>query len=448
MQRKPFTRRRFMATSAAVSASMIAAPFVRSARAAGSLTIGMWDHWVPGANDMQSAIIKEWADAEKVDVKIDYITSQGNKLMLTLAAEELAKSGHDIMEFTNWEAAQHATSLEPTDDVMKQVLERNGPIDPSVEYLAKWNGAWVTVPMTRGSLLMSVCSRFDLLKEHAGIDLQAMYPAGKDATAEADKWTWEALLVAAEKLQKAGFAFGIPLGVTTDSVLWTGGMFKAFGADLIDAKGNVTAKSDAVRQAVDYGKRLAAFLPPDAPAWDDASNNKWLISGKGSLIFNPPSAWAVAKRDAPQVAEKCWTHGFPKGPAGRFNPMLPRLYGMWNFSKNKSAAKSLLLHLTSRQAAERQVASSQGYDLPPYTKFNDFKTWKENGPPVGTLSHYPIQGGDQKSTIACSPAPPLVAAQIWTQAIMPKMIVRHFQGEPMEKTLDWAASELEGFKRT
>jgi ABC-type glycerol-3-phosphate transport system substrate-binding protein len=64
MQRKPFTRRRFMATSAAVSASMIAAPFVRSARAAGSLTIGMWDHWVPGANDMQSAIIKEWADAE------------------------------------------------------------------------------------------------------------------------------------------------------------------------------------------------------------------------------------------------------------------------------------------------------------------------------------------------------------------------------------------------
>ena len=80
---------------------MIASPFVHRANAAGTLTIGMWDHWVPGANEMQSAIIKEWADAEKVDVKIDYITSQGNKLMLTLAAEELAKSGHDIMEFTN-----------------------------------------------------------------------------------------------------------------------------------------------------------------------------------------------------------------------------------------------------------------------------------------------------------------------------------------------------------
>jgi hypothetical protein len=31
---------------------------------------------------------------------------------------------------------------------------------------------------------------------------------------------------------------------------------------------------------------------------------------------------------------------------------------------------------------------------------------------------------------------------------MPKMIVRHFQGEPMEKTLDWASTELEGFSRT
>jgi hypothetical protein len=43
------TRRRFMQTTAA-SAALISAPFVRSAHAAGSLSIGFWDHWVPGAN--------------------------------------------------------------------------------------------------------------------------------------------------------------------------------------------------------------------------------------------------------------------------------------------------------------------------------------------------------------------------------------------------------------
>ena len=75
---------------------MITAPFVRTAHAAGKLSIGFWDHWVPGANDATKILVDEWAAKEKVDVQIDFITSQGSKLLLTIAAEELAKSGHDI----------------------------------------------------------------------------------------------------------------------------------------------------------------------------------------------------------------------------------------------------------------------------------------------------------------------------------------------------------------
>jgi len=284
------------------------------------------------------------------------------------------------------------------------------------------------------------------MKEHAGIDVQALYPAGKPPNDAS--WTWDAFLVAAEKCQKAGFGFGLPLGNTTDTNQWVGALFLAYGAELMDAKGNVTVKSDAVKQVLDYGKRLAAFCPADATAWDDASNNKWLLSGKGALIFNPPSAWAVGKRDAPQVAEKCWTHGFPKGPKGRFNPILPRFYGIWSFSKNKAAARSLLEYLTTRAVAERQVAASQGYDIPPYPKFNDFKTWDEEGPPKGSISHYPIRGGDQVAGVVCSPAPPLIAAQMWAQSIQNQMIVRQFKGEALDKTLAWAASELEALKRT
>ena len=444
MQVNNVSRRRVMAGSAAIG--LVGAPFVRSANAAGNLTIGLWDHWVPGANDVQSAIIKEWADREKVDVKVDYITSQGNKLLLTLAAEAQSRAGHDIMEFTNWEPAQHSQALEPVDDVIKSVVATNGPIDPAVEYLGKLDGKWLGVPMTRGTLLLGCCTRFDMMKQYAGVDVQALYPASKPP--EDASWTWDAFLAAAEKCQKASFGFGLPLGNTTDTNQWVGALFLAYGAELMDAKGNVTVKTDAVRQVLEYAKKLAAFCPSDAQAWDDASNNKWLISGKGALIFNPPSAWAVAKRDAPQVAEKCWTHGFPKGPNGRFNPILPRFYGLWSFSKNKPAAKSLLEFLTLRQNAEKQVAASQGYDIPPYPRFNDFKTWDEEGPPKGSISHYPIKGGDQVAGVVCSPAPPLIASQIWAQSIQAHMIVRLFRGEPMDKTLAWAEAELEGFKRT
>src|ERR1043165_122263 len=124
------SRRGVVAGGAALG---LAAPFVRSANAAGSLTIGLWDHWVPGANEVQAAIIKEWADREKVDVKVDFITSQGNKLLLTLAVEAQSRSGHDIMEFTNWESAQYNGALEPVNDTVDKVIAKNGPIDPAVE---------------------------------------------------------------------------------------------------------------------------------------------------------------------------------------------------------------------------------------------------------------------------------------------------------------------------
>jgi ABC-type glycerol-3-phosphate transport system substrate-binding protein len=438
------SRRGVVAGGAALG--LVGAPFVRRANAAGSLTIGLWDHWVPGANEVQAAIIKEWADREKVDVKVDFITSQGNKLLLTLSVEAQSRAGHDIMEFTNWESAQFSQALEPVDDVVTKVVAKNGPIDPAVEYLGRYQGKWLGVPMTRGTLLLGCCARLDLLKQHAGIDIQALYPAGKPPAD--DSWTWDAFLVAAEKCQKAGFGFGLPLGNTTDTNQWVGALFLAYGAELMNAKGDITVKSDSVRQVLEYGKKLAAFCPADAQAWDDASNNKWLLAGNGALIFNPPSAWAVGKRDAPKVAEQCWFGGFPKGPKGRFNPILPRFYGLWSFSKNKPAAKGLLEFLAMRQNAEKQVAASQGYDIPPYPKFNDFKTWEEEGPPKGALSHYPIKGGDQKAGVTCSPAPPLIAAQIWTQAIQAQMIVRYYKGESMDKTLAWAEAELEGFKRT
>ncbi|HTR86524.1 MAG TPA: extracellular solute-binding protein [Reyranella sp.] len=429
-----------------LATGLLAAPYVRSAHAAGTLTIGLWDHWVPGANEVQAAIIKEWADKNKVEVKVDFITSQGNKLLLSLGAESQGGSGHDIMEFTNWESAQFNQSLESHDDVVAKVVAQNGPIDPAVEYLGKYQGRWLGVPMTRGTLLLGCCVRFDMLKQAAGIDYQALYPAGK--APDDASWTWDAFLTAAEKCQKAGVGFGLPLGNTTDTNQWLGALFLAYGAELMDAKGNVTVKTDAVRQALEYGKKIARFCPEDAPAWDDASNNKWLLAGKGALIFNPPSAWAVGKRDAPQVAEKCWFGGFPKGPKGRYNPILPRFYGIWKFSKNKQAAKALLEYLALRPAAERQVAASQGYDIPPYPKFNDFKTWEEESPPKGALSHYPIKGGDQKAGVTCSPAPPLIASQIWAQSIQCQMVVRYYKGEKLDKILDWAANELEGFKRT
>jgi len=443
MRKLDVSRRTFTRIAAGTA---LAAPFVRGAHAAGKLSIGFWDHWVPGANAATKSLVEEWAAKEKVEVQIDYITSQGNKLLLTVAAEAQAKSGHDILAMATWWPNEHAKLLEPVDDIMAPLIKQNGTVNATVEYLGKAGGKWVAVPATVGSQMKGPCSRIDLLKQHAGIDIQAMYPAG--GPPKADGWTLDAFLKAAEACHKAGVPFGIGLGTTSDSVDTAGVIFQSFGANLVDAKGNITVKSDPVRQAMEYYKKLVSFLPPDVTAWDDASNNKWLVSGRGAMIMNPPSAWAVAKRDAPQVCEQLWTHGMPSGPKGRFGPFLPFFWGTWAFGKNKSAAKSLLTFLSQPAAVEKMVVASGGYDLPSFANLTSFKVWAEEGPPKGTLYHYPNPHNHQIQSIAAAPAPPKIAVQIYTQGTMTKMVARFAQGEPLEKTLAWAESELEGFTRT
>ncbi|HEY2610395.1 MAG TPA: extracellular solute-binding protein [Reyranella sp.] len=445
MSSSKIARRRFVAGTAAASAAFVAAPFVRGAHAAGKLTLALWDHWVPNANNATKALIDEWAAKEKVEVNIDFITSQGNKLLLTGAAEAQAKSGHDIFALSTWLPSRYADQLVAMNDVMEPLIKQNGAVNATVEYLGKVDGKWLGVPATVGSQIKGPCSRIDLMKELAGIDVQEMYPAG--APAKADAWTFDTFLKAAEACHKGGHAFGIGLGTTSDNVDTAGMIFHGFGAMLVDAKGNMTVKSDAVHQALDYYKRLMAFLPSDVPSWDDASNNKWLVSGKGALIMNPPSAWAVAKRDAPKVAEQLWTHGSPAGPKGRYAPFVPYFWSVWNFSKNQAAAKSLIVHLSQPSSAEKMVEASNGYDLPSFEKLTTFKTWAEEGPPKGTLYHYPNINNHQILSLAGAPAPHKIGEQIYVQALMPQMAVRYFRGEAMEKTLDWAANELEGFTR-
>lgn len=446
MSRKKLSRRQFVAATALSSAALITAPYVRGAYAAGKLTMGLWDHWVPDANKASTDLINEWAAKEKVEVSIDYITSNGRKNEITIAAEAQAKSGHDILAMATWWPHAQSDLLEPMNDVVEPLIKQNGDVNGTVKYLGKLGDKWLAAPTCIGSQIKGPCSRIDLLKKHAGIDVQEMYPAG--SAPKADNWTTDTFLKAAEACHKGGVPFGIGLGETSDSVDTIGAIFLAFGAEVVDIKGNVVVKNDNVRQALEYYRKLMAFLPSDAPAWDDGSNNRWLISGKGALIMNPPSAWAVAARDAPDIASQCWTHGFPAGPKGRFAPYLPYYWAVWNFSKNKAAAKSLITHMSQPAAIEKLVAASNGYDLPAYENLTTLKTWAEVGPPKGTLYHYPNPHNHQKLSIAASPAPPKVAQQIYTQATLTKMAVRFYQGEAMEKTLAWAEGELEGFMRS
>src|SRR5438874_9133898 len=240
MFKSKLTRRRFLATTAAATMAM---PYVREAQAAGKLSVGCWDHWVPTANSATEKAVKAWAEKEKVDVTIDFITSQGNKLLLTGAAESQAKAGHDVLALAQWLPSRYSDQMVDMSDVMEPLIKQNGAVNATVEYLGKLDGKWLAVPATVGSQIKGPCSRIDYLKQYAGIDIQAMYPAG--APPKADDWTFDTFLKAAEACHKGGHPFGIGLGTTSDNVDTAGAIFHGFGAELGDGKGNITVKPDA-----------------------------------------------------------------------------------------------------------------------------------------------------------------------------------------------------------
>src|ERR1700730_10541343 len=128
MSRRKLSRRQFVAATAMSSAALVTAPYIRTAHAAGKLAMGFWDHWVPGANKASTELVNEWADKEKVEVSIDYITSQGNKDLLTIASEGQAKSGHDILAMATWLPHAQANLLEPMNDVVEPLIKLNGEV--------------------------------------------------------------------------------------------------------------------------------------------------------------------------------------------------------------------------------------------------------------------------------------------------------------------------------
>ncbi len=287
LQSKP-SRRSILKSAALGSAAAFAAPYVKGAYAAGTLSLGCWDHWVPGANAALTKLCNEWGAKNNVEVKIDYITSQGEKDKLTAAAEAQAGTGHDIMSHRDWNVRVHQNSLEPLDDLVTTLIKQYGPISPVAEYLAKVKGSWRGVPTAVGSQVKPCCSRFDLYMQHAGIDVRDIFPAdeSKYDKAKIDNWNWDTYLTAAQKLYKAGFPVGMPMGQSSDAVDWVGALFNSYGVVMVDASDNIKINSDETRAALEMLKKLMAVNPPEVYAWDDAGNNRWLISGKGSGIMN------------------------------------------------------------------------------------------------------------------------------------------------------------------
>ncbi len=251
MKTTTLSRRKFLRRTALATTAAVALPYMRTSYSAGRLALGVWDHWVPGANDTLTKICNEWGEKNHVEVHIDFITSVGDKDILTASAEAQAHTGHDIMQHRSWQIQVHRNVLEPVDDVIDKLVKEHGPISTISAYLANYEGKWRGVPAVIGSQIKPCCSRIDLYKQHTGVDVTKIFPYGDNRDpALVESWNWDLYLSTAEKLFKAGYPVGLPMGQTSDAIDWVGALFRSYGAVFIDEKDNIKIDSDETRAAI------------------------------------------------------------------------------------------------------------------------------------------------------------------------------------------------------
>ena len=105
----------------------------------------------------------------------------------------------------------------------------------------------------------------------------------------------------------------------------------------------ITYNSKEVREALKFNKALYKdCMTPEVLAWDDASNNRFLASGRGSWIHNPISAYRTIEGQNKELADKIFIQLSPRGPAGRLSYANCLAYGITKFSPNQDAAKAFL----------------------------------------------------------------------------------------------------------
>ena len=97
------TRRTALKLGAAATALPLV--HIRTAGAAGKLSLALWDHWVPTGDAAMKKLVDDWAEKNKVSVQLDFLPSVGNKNLITMAAEAQAKTGHDVFAFDSMERA-------------------------------------------------------------------------------------------------------------------------------------------------------------------------------------------------------------------------------------------------------------------------------------------------------------------------------------------------------
>jgi multiple sugar transport system substrate-binding protein len=350
--KRGWSRRDFLKTTSAIAgaaglAPAVAAPFVSTALAqTKTLKIIQWSHFIPEYDKWIDAFAKDWGKQHGITVTVDHIPHL--ELPARMAAEVSAQGGHDIFGI-NGSGGPHLYQKHALDltALVTEIEKKHGKVLEIGRQIA-WNEdskTWSAFP--------------DYF-----IDFPGLYRKDLWDEIGMKPETWEDIRVGGAKLKSKGFPVGIALSHAVDPNNSYTGILWSNGASVCDETGKkVTLDSKETLESVKYVRALyKEAMDPEVLSWDDAGNNRFLASGRGSWIHNPISAYRSIQKSNPELADKIAVWKTPMGTKRRLAACAPNSYIVWKFARNKDAALDFLRYYADH--ATDAFKASTGYDHP------------------------------------------------------------------------------------
>lgn len=346
------SRRAIIKSAAATGLAAGVGPFVhvRPAKAAKTLRILQWSHFVPAYDKwFNGDYVKQWGAKNDTEVTVDNINL--NLIASRAAAEVSAQKGHDLVMFLS-PPSVYEEQVVPMNDVYAEVEKKHGkPIDLAVK--STYN------PKTKKYFAFSDSFVPDPINYRA--DLWGDIGMKPD--------TWDDIRVGGKKIKdKTGIPIGVGLSAELDSAMALRSLLYSFGGAEQDAEGNLTIRSNNTLEALKYAQALfKEAMTPEVLAWDPSSNNRQMLAGRSSLVLNAISVTRTGENDKLPIHEKIALAKAAAGPVRRIGlEHVMDAYVIWKFAENIDGAKKFLVDYVGNFRAA--FDASQFYNFPCFAK--------------------------------------------------------------------------------
>jgi multiple sugar transport system substrate-binding protein len=345
-----WSRRDIIKTAGAAGAAATIGPFfhVNPARAAKTLKILQWSHFVPAYDKwFNNEYTKDWGKKNDTEVTVDNINL--GLIPSRAAAEVSAQKGHDLVMFLA-PPSVYEEQVVDLGDVYAECEKKHGkPVDLAVK--STYN------PRTKKYFAFSDGYVPDPINYRSDLwDDIGMKPD-----------SWDDIRVGGKKIKdKTGIPVGVGLSAELDTAMAMRAIMYAHGSHEQDAEGNLTINSPQTLEAVKYVTALfKETMTPEVFAWDPSSNNRQMLAGRSSLILNAISVTRAGENDKLPIHEKIGLAKAAKGPVRRMGlEHVMDCYVIWKFAENIDGAKKFLVDYIDN--FKQGFLASEFYNFPSF----------------------------------------------------------------------------------